>query len=100
MRGLNEPRRLWIVVECLPELTYAHFEHGIAHKGLRPDCVEEFLFGDELPWSLEQTGKHCEGFGSELYCLWALPQAPIRKVQTKGVEDYSFFASQFNYQTL
>ncbi|HEX9136090.1 MAG TPA: hypothetical protein VF905_03985 [Nitrospirota bacterium] len=99
MCGLNEARRLRIVVESLTELTNCDFENALADKGFGPDRVEEFLFGDELARTPEEVGEDCVGFGSELNCLWASAQALVGQVQVKGIEDYSFFTHHFNYQT-
>ena len=58
-----------IIAESLADLTNGDFEDGFADKGSRPDGVEKFLFCDELARTPEQIIEHCEGFGSELYCL-------------------------------
>ena len=69
MCGFNEARRLRVIAESFAELTNGDFEDGVADKGFRPDGVEKFLFGDELARTPEEIVEHCEGFGSELYCL-------------------------------
>src|SRR5439155_26338138 len=73
------------------DLTNGDFEDGFADKGPWPDGVEKFLFCDELARTPDQIVEHREGFGSELYCLWAFPQALVCQVQAKGIEDYAFF---------
>ena len=73
MRSFDEPRRLWIIIESFPELANRDLENGVADKGLGPDGFQEFLFGDELAWTLEEIVQHCEGLGSQLYCLRASP---------------------------
>jgi len=40
MRSFNEARRLWIIVESLPELANRDLEDGVADKGLGPDGVQ------------------------------------------------------------
>jgi hypothetical protein len=69
MCGLDEARRLWIIVEGLAELANGDFEDGFADERFRPDGVEKLLFGDELAWTPEEIGEHRVGFGSELYRL-------------------------------
>ena len=69
MRSFNEARRLWIIVESLPELANRDLEDGVADKGLGPDGVQQFVFGDEFARTLEEIVQHCEGLGSEFYCL-------------------------------
>ena len=100
MCSFNEARRLWIIVESLAELTNGDLKDGVADKGFRPDGAKKVFFGDELAWMPEEIIEHREGFGSELYCLWALPQALISQVQAEGIEDYSFFVPQCNHRTL
>ena len=56
-----------------------------------PDGVQEFLFGDELAWTLEEIVQHCEGLGSEFYCLRSSPQTLVDQVEAKGIEDYLRF---------
>jgi hypothetical protein len=100
MCGFNKARRLWIVVESLADLTDGDFEDGFPDKGFWPDGVEKFLFSDELACTPEEIVEYCEGFGSELDCLRASPQARVSHVQAKGIEDYSFFVPHFNRRTL
>ncbi len=69
MRGFNEARRLWIVVESLTELANRDLEDSVADKGFRPDGVEEFLFGDKLAWTREEIIQDGKSLRSELYCL-------------------------------
>ncbi len=69
MRGFNEARRLWIVVENLTELANRDLEDSIADKGLRPGGVEQLLFGDKLAWTLEEIIQGGKSLRSELYCL-------------------------------
>ena len=69
MCRFNEAGKLWIIAESLAELTNGDFEDGVPDKGFRPDGVEKGFFGDELAWMPEEIVEHCEGFGSELYCL-------------------------------
>ena len=92
----DELERSFPAIEA--ELTNRDFEHGFTDKRFWPDGVEKFLFGDELAWTPEEIAQHCEGFGSELNCLCASPQALVGQVQVKGIEDYTFFTSHFNYQ--
>jgi hypothetical protein len=91
MRSFNEARRLWIIVESLPELTNRDLEDGVADKGFGPDGVQEFLFGDELAATLEEIVQHCERLGSEFYCLRSSPQTLVDRVEAKGIEDYLRF---------
>src|SRR5262245_49422870 len=100
MGGFDEARRLRIIIESHTKLTNADFEDTIADKGFWPDGAEKFLFGDELAWTLEEIVEQGEGFGSELNCLGALPQALVGKVQTKGIEDYPSFMLHFNHQNV
>jgi len=65
MRGFNETRRLWIVVESAAELSNRYLNDSVADKGFGPDGVEELLFSDELTGTTEDTFQHCEGLGSE-----------------------------------
>ncbi len=69
MRGFNEARRLWIVVESLTELANRDLEDSVADKGLRPGGVEQFLFGDKLAWTREEIIQDGKSLRSELYCL-------------------------------
>ena len=100
MCGFNEAWRLWIIVESLAELTNGDFEDGFADKGFWPDGVEKFLFGNELARTPEEIVEHCEGLGSELYCLRASPQTLVGQVQAKGIEDYAFFVRHCSHRTL
>jgi hypothetical protein len=69
MRSFNEARALWIIIESLAELANRDLEDGVADKGLGPDGIQEFLFGDELAWTLAEIVQYCEGLGSEFYSL-------------------------------
>ena len=93
MCGFNEAGKLWIIAERLADFTNGDFEDGVADKGFGPDGVEKFLFGDELARTPEKMVEHGEGFGSELDCFRASPQALVGQVEAKGIEDYSFFHS-------
>jgi hypothetical protein len=89
-----------IVTQSLADLTDGDFEDGFTDKGSWPDGVQKLLFCDELAWTLDEIVEHCEGFGSQLYCLRASPQALVSQVQGKGVEDYAFFVSHSGHRTL
>ena len=99
MCGFNEARRLGIIVESLPKLPNGDFENSVADKGLWPDSIEKFLFGDELAWTPEEIAEHGEGFGSELDCFRGSPQALISHVQAEGIEDDPLFTSHPNHQS-
>src|SRR5215813_13902078 len=93
MCRFDEARRIRIIVEGLADLTNGYFENGFADKCPWPDRVEEFLFCDELVRMNYEIFKYCEGFGSELYCLCASPQALVGQIQAKGIEHYAFFVT-------
>ena len=99
MCGFNEARRLWIVVESLADLTDGDFEDGFPDKGFWPDGVEKFLFSDELARTPEKIVEHGEGFGSELDCFRASPQALVGQVEAEGIEDDPSFTSHSNSQS-
>ena len=88
MCRFNEARRLWIIVESFPQLANRDLEDGVADKSLGPDGVQEFLFGDELAWMLEEIVQHGEGLGSQFYGLRSMPQTLVDQVEAKGIEDY------------
>ena len=91
MCRFDETWRVWIVAESLADLTNGDLEDGVADKGARPDGVEKCLLCDELALMREEMVEHCEGLGSELYCLRASKQALLGQIQAKGIEHYSFF---------
>ena len=98
--GLDEARRLWIVIESLAQLTNSDFENGVADKSVWPHGVEEFLLGDELARTPDEIADHGEGFGPEPDYVCASPQALVGQIQAKGIEDYPFVASHVIHQTL
>ena len=98
--GLDEVRRLRVVVEGLAQLSNGDFEHGLADEGLRPDGIEKLLFGDELAWPPEEVAEQGEGFGPELDGLRASPEALVSEVQAKAIEDYPVVAFHTTHQTL
>lgn len=100
MCGFNEAWRFWIVAESLADLTNHNFEDGIADKSVRPDGVQEIIFGDELARMSKKMVKHCEGFGSELDRLRPSPQLLVSQVQAKGIEDDVFFVPHSSRRTL
>ena len=87
MCGLDELRRVWIVAKNVSQLTNRDFKNGIGHKSLRPNSVEKLFFCDELTRTFEEIVEYSEGFGSELYCLRAAPEALVGQIQPKRGED-------------
>src|SRR5688572_33077718 len=61
MRRFNKSRRLWIVVQGIAQFTNCHLEDGVAHKRFRPNCIEEFLFSDQLTGAPDEIVDNCEG---------------------------------------
>jgi hypothetical protein len=79
-------------------LTNGDFEDSIPDKGIRPNRVEKFFFGNELAGPPDKLVKHREGFGSELDYLRASPQALISSVQAEGVENYAILIAHSRSQ--
>jgi hypothetical protein len=69
MCGFNETGSPRIVTKSIANQTNSDLEDGVADKGLGPDGIQEFLFGDELAWTLAEIVQYCEGLGSEFYSL-------------------------------
>ena len=100
MCRFNEAWSCWIITESFTDLPNDDLENGFTDEGPWPHNVEKFPFCDELARTSEQIAEYREGFGSELYCLRASPQALVGPIQAKGIEDYAFFVPHCIYQTL
>jgi len=62
-------------------------QHGIRDRRLRPDGVEEFVFGGQAVRVGHQVVQHGKGFGRQDHGLNAVPQAGIGWVEPKGTTD-------------
>src|SRR5678816_3687385 len=58
MRGFNKKWRPGIIAEALTNITDGYLQNSFADKGSWPDCVEEFLFRDELARVLKKVTKY------------------------------------------
>jgi hypothetical protein len=86
MRGLDEPRRICIVAECLTQLPNTVLQDGIRHKGPGPHRVEQLLLRHELPGVFDQMRKHRKRFGPERDLLRAPPELRVPRIETKPPE--------------
>jgi hypothetical protein len=76
----NEAGRLRRVVQRLAQRTNGDTYHGIAHSGLGPDGVEQFVFGHQAVRVRHQVVQHSEGFGRQDNSLGIAPQAGMVRV--------------------
>src|SRR5262249_27645992 len=91
MHGFNEARRLRIIAESFAQLTNGHFENGFANECSRPYSVEKFLLRDQLSRTSNQIPKYCKSLGPDLYFPCPIPQAFVRRIEGKGIEDDEFW---------
>src|SRR5262249_12950968 len=48
MHGLDEPGRLCGLLQRFAQVANAHGQGGLGHHGVRPDCLQQGFFGDQL----------------------------------------------------
>jgi hypothetical protein len=90
MGGFDKPWGFRVVAENLSQLANSHLEDTFSDKSSRPNGVEKFIFCNELARTPKQVIQNREGFGSEFYGLWTIPDAFIGQVQPKRIENDAF----------
>ena len=65
MHRLDEPRGLRRLPQHLAQLANAAGEHGVTHHRLRPDGLQQGLFGDQLTRLRHQQAQHRKDFGGQ-----------------------------------
>lgn len=94
MCGFDKHGRLWIIAKRVSQLTNSDFQNRVADKRLRPNGVEEFVFGYELSGTPDEMVENCERFWPELNNLRTPQQTFVRPVKAKVIEDYAVFVAQ------
>ncbi len=75
MPRLDEARPLRVVPERPAQLLDARGERVVAHRGARPDRLEQVLLGHQLARARDQDLQHCGGLRGEAELLAAGPEA-------------------------
>src|SRR5690349_17612170 len=86
MFGLDESRRIWIIVKRVPQLTNGDFKNRIGHKSLWPNSLQQLFFCDELTGTVKKIVEHRKDFRPQFYRLRASPETLVTHVQTKRIE--------------
>ena len=73
----NEARRLPGIVQRLAQRANGHAHNRIAHGSLRPDSIQQLVFGHQTVRVRHQVGQHVERFGRQGHGLDATPQARV-----------------------
>jgi len=79
-------RSIGLISECLPEFSHADDRYDIAHRRVRPDCIEQFFFRDQLTGMFDEEAQHGEGFGPEGNGLRPPPETLTYRVKAKRAE--------------
>ena len=80
----NPLRRFRCLPQRLTQFVHAGLQHTIAHCRLRPDGVEEGLFGHQLAGMRHQIDENLKGFRAQGHRLFGVPQTGIRQIEPKG----------------
>jgi hypothetical protein len=68
-------------MQRLAQLTNADGQRRLTHCRVRPDCLQQGVFGHQLPSVLHQDVQHGEGFGGQVHGLGAPPQAGVGEIE-------------------
>jgi hypothetical protein len=58
MHGLDEPWSLTLITKRFAQLADTDSWHRLADIGLRPDRLQQLLFGYQLVWVFQQIPQH------------------------------------------
>src|SRR5204863_5355645 len=85
--GLDEPRRLWVVPDCLANLAHTHRHRRLTYMGLGPYDLQELVLGHQLPRMLCQVVQDGKRLARQMDRLLPTPQPLVPDVHPKGFED-------------
>jgi hypothetical protein len=80
---LNEPRLPGIVLQGMPQFANADLQDHVTHYGLRPDCLKQRFFGQQLARVLHKAPQDGKGFGPQGKRLCQTPQLLVGEIQTE-----------------
>jgi hypothetical protein len=65
------------LAEYFTEFANTHAQRRLAHRRLRPDGLEEFVFRDQTVWMSHKIVQYIEGFGGQRQGLRPVPQTGL-----------------------
>jgi hypothetical protein len=78
---LDEVWGLGVIPQRLAQLTNADGQHDLTDRRLRPQGLEQGVFGEELIRVFDQIPQEGEGFGPQDTDLGAAPQAFVGQIE-------------------
>lgn len=78
------PRR---ITQHLAQRAHGHRDHRLTHRRLRPDRLEQRVFGHELARLRHQAAQDRKGFGGQWDRLVATPQPFVTPIKLERSKD-------------
>jgi hypothetical protein len=77
----SDSGRFFTRVELLAQVVYVKVDYvGVGTSGTTPDGIQQYRSGEDLPWSLHQSGEKGEFLGRKVDALSSAPDLVANRI--------------------